>query len=161
MENIITNGCSFTRKDRRVGISGTADDFQTDPMSQWKWPHFIQKDYPEYKVINYGCPTNDNEVIQAILNTHNKIANLQLIPKSCNRKKQDKFITVFVNGCISEGDRLCLNNQSSAIDYYNTNFIDILEDTNAETYLNLSNYKLFYERRKNRLKTDILLLLNN
>ena len=60
---IITNGCSFTRQYRRVGISGTADDFQTDPMSQWKWPHFIQKEYPEYKVINYGCPTNDNEVI--------------------------------------------------------------------------------------------------
>jgi hypothetical protein len=60
---IITNGCSFTRQYRRVGISGTADDYQTDPMSQWKWPHFIQKEYPEYKVINYGCPTNDNEVI--------------------------------------------------------------------------------------------------
>lgn len=105
--------------------------------------------------------TNDNEVIQTILNTHNKIANLQLIPKSCNRKKQDKFITFFVNGCISEGDRLCLNNQSSANDYYKTNFIDVLEDTDTETYLELSNYKLFYERRKNTLKTEILLLLNN
>ena len=60
---IITNGCSFTRQIRRIGISGTADDFPTDHISQWKWPHFIQKEYPEYKVINYGCPTNDNEVI--------------------------------------------------------------------------------------------------
>jgi hypothetical protein len=60
---IITNGCSFTRQYRRIGISGTAEDFLTDPISQWKWPHFMQKEYPEYKVINYGCPTNDNEVI--------------------------------------------------------------------------------------------------
>ena len=63
MKYIITSGCSFTRQFRRVGISGTTDDFQTDAMNQWKWPHFIQKEYPEYKVINYGCPTNDNAVI--------------------------------------------------------------------------------------------------
>lgn len=63
MKYIITSGCSFTRQFRRVGITGTADDFQTDPVSQWKWPHFIQKEFKNDKVINYGNPTNDNAVI--------------------------------------------------------------------------------------------------
>lgn len=63
MKHIVTNGCSFTRQFRRIGITGTADDFMDDHISQWKWPHFIQKDYPDFKVLNYGCPTNDNAVI--------------------------------------------------------------------------------------------------
>jgi hypothetical protein len=66
MENIkyiITNGCSFTREFDRIGIHGTPNSFLTEPVSHWKWPHFIQKEYPNYKVLNYGCPTNDNDVI--------------------------------------------------------------------------------------------------
>jgi hypothetical protein len=60
---IITNGCSFTREYSRIGLQSTCDDFLTEPISFWKWPHFIQKEYPNYKVLNYGCPTNDNDVI--------------------------------------------------------------------------------------------------
>ena len=63
MKYIVTNGCSFTRQFRRIGISGTADDFMNDHISQWKWPHFIQEEYPQFKVLNYGNPTNDNSVI--------------------------------------------------------------------------------------------------
>lgn len=63
MKYIVTNGCSFTRQFRRIGISGTSDDFMDDHISQWKWPHFIQEEYPEFKVLNYGNPTNDNSVI--------------------------------------------------------------------------------------------------
>lgn len=63
MKHIVTSGCSFTRQYRRVGITGTADDFMDDCLTQWRWPHFIQKDYPEFKVWNYGNPTNDNAVI--------------------------------------------------------------------------------------------------
>jgi hypothetical protein len=63
MKHIVTNGCSFTRQFRRIGIAGTAEDFMEDCITQWKWPHFIQKDYPEFKVLNYGNPTNDNAVI--------------------------------------------------------------------------------------------------
>lgn len=63
MKYIVTSGCSFTRQYRRIGIAGTENDFMEDSMSQWKWPHFIQSEYPDYKVINYGNPTNDNDVI--------------------------------------------------------------------------------------------------
>jgi hypothetical protein len=63
MKYIVTSGCSFTRQFRRIGITGTADDFQTDAVSQWKWPHFIEKEYKNDKVLNYGCPTNDNAII--------------------------------------------------------------------------------------------------
>jgi hypothetical protein len=63
MKHIVTAGCSFTRQFRRIGITGTAEDFMDDAISQWKWPHFIQSEYPDYKVYNYGNPTNDNEVI--------------------------------------------------------------------------------------------------
>ena len=63
MKYIVTSGCSFTRQYRRVGITGTAEDFMEDSVSQWKWPHFIQSEYPDYKVYNYGNPTNDNAVI--------------------------------------------------------------------------------------------------
>jgi len=63
MKYIVTSGCSFTRQYRRIGITGTADDFMDDSISQWKWPHFIQSEYPDYKVLNYGNPTNDNAVI--------------------------------------------------------------------------------------------------
>jgi len=63
MKYIVTSGCSFTRQYRRVGITGTAEDFMDDVISQWKWPHFIQKEYPDCKVLNYGNPTNDNAVI--------------------------------------------------------------------------------------------------
>jgi hypothetical protein len=63
MKHIITSGCSFTRQWRRPGISGDEYDFMKDIVSQHKWPHFIQKEYPNYKVINYGNPTNDNSVI--------------------------------------------------------------------------------------------------
>jgi hypothetical protein len=47
MKHIITNGCSFTRQFRRLGITGTADDFMDDHISQWKWPHFIQEENPD------------------------------------------------------------------------------------------------------------------
>lgn len=63
MKYIVTNGCSFTRQFRRIGITGTADDFMKDCHTMWRWPHFIQKEYPEFKVLNYGNPTNDNAVI--------------------------------------------------------------------------------------------------
>jgi hypothetical protein len=63
MKYIVTSGCSFTRQYRRVGITGTTEDFMEDSISQWKWPHFIQSEYPDYKVLNYGNPTNDNAVI--------------------------------------------------------------------------------------------------
>lgn len=63
MKYIVTSGCSFTRQYRRVGITGTAEDFMEDCLTMWRWPHFIQKEYPEYKVLNYGNPTNDNAVI--------------------------------------------------------------------------------------------------
>ena len=63
MKYIITNGCSFTRQYRRIGITGTADDFMDDCLTMWRWPHFIQKEYPEFKVLNYGNPTNDNSTI--------------------------------------------------------------------------------------------------
>lgn len=56
MKHIITNGCSFTRQFRRLGITGTADDFMDDHISQWKWPHFIQEENPDLKVLNYACP---------------------------------------------------------------------------------------------------------
>jgi len=68
MKYIVTSGCSFTRQYRRVGITGTAEDFMEDSISQWKWPHFIQAEYLHHKVLNYGNPTNDNAVIaQSIL----------------------------------------------------------------------------------------------
>ena len=60
---IITNGCSFTRDYNRIGISGTENDYLTEPAMHWKWPHFVQTEYPNYKVLNYGCPTNDNSII--------------------------------------------------------------------------------------------------
>lgn len=63
MKYVVTSGCSFSRQFRRVGITGDEYDFMDDAISQWKWPHFIQKEYPNYKVINYGNPTNDNDVI--------------------------------------------------------------------------------------------------
>ena len=63
MKYIITNGCSFTRQYRRIGITGDEYDFMEDCFTQWRWPHFIQKEYPDFKVINYGNPTNDNSVI--------------------------------------------------------------------------------------------------
>ena len=63
MQHIVTNGCSFTRQFRRIGITGTAEDFMEDCITQWKWPHFIQNEYPHFKVLNYGNPTNDNAVI--------------------------------------------------------------------------------------------------
>jgi hypothetical protein len=63
MKYIVTSGCSFTRQYRRIGITGTADDFMDDCLTMWRWPHFIQKEYPEFKVLNYGNPTNDNSTI--------------------------------------------------------------------------------------------------
>ena len=62
-KHIVTSGCSFTRQARRVGITGDEYDFMDDPKGLWKWPNFIQKLYPDYKVITYGNPTNDNDVI--------------------------------------------------------------------------------------------------
>jgi len=63
MKYIVTSGCSFTRQYRRPGIDGDEYDFMEDAPSQYKWPHFIQKEYANDKVINYGTPTNDNSVI--------------------------------------------------------------------------------------------------
>lgn len=63
MRYIVTSGCSFTRQWRRPGISGDEYDFIDDIPSQYKWPHFIQSEYKNDKVINYGNPTNDNAVI--------------------------------------------------------------------------------------------------
>jgi len=63
MKYIVTSGCSFTRQYRRIGITGDEYDFMDDHISMWKWPHFIQQEYPDYNVINYGNPTNDNNVI--------------------------------------------------------------------------------------------------
>jgi hypothetical protein len=60
---IVTSGCSFTRQYRRVGLTGNEYDFMDDHISQWKWPHFIQEQFPDYEVSNYGNPTNDNAVI--------------------------------------------------------------------------------------------------
>lgn len=60
---IITNGCSFTRQYRRIGITGTYDDFIDDTQGQWRWAHHIKDIYKNANVINLGCPTNDNEVI--------------------------------------------------------------------------------------------------
>jgi hypothetical protein len=60
---VVTSGCSFTRQSKRVGITGNELDFMDDYISQWKWPHFIKEEYPNYEVINYGNPTNDNTVI--------------------------------------------------------------------------------------------------
>ncbi len=60
---VVTSGCSFTRQYKRVGLTGDEYDFMDDHISQWKWPHFIQEQYPNYEVINYGNPTNDNAVI--------------------------------------------------------------------------------------------------
>jgi hypothetical protein len=60
---IVTSGCSFTRQSKRVGLTGNEYDFMDDYVSQWKWPHFIKEEYPNYEVINYGNPTNDNTVI--------------------------------------------------------------------------------------------------
>jgi hypothetical protein len=60
---VVTSGCSFTRQYRRVGLTGNEYDFMDDHISQWKWPHFIQKQFPDYEVSNYGNPTNDNAVI--------------------------------------------------------------------------------------------------
>lgn len=62
-KHIVTSGCSFTRQARRVGITGDEYDFMDDPKGLWKWPNFIQKLYTDYKVITYGNPTNDNDVI--------------------------------------------------------------------------------------------------
>lgn len=74
MKYIVTSGCSFTRQYRRIGITGNEYDFMNDAISQWKWPHFIQKEYPDYKVLNYGNPTNDNAVIaKSILYGVNKL----------------------------------------------------------------------------------------
>jgi hypothetical protein len=74
MKYIVTSGCSFTRQYRRIGITGNEYDFMNDAISQWKWPHFIQKEYPDYKVLNYGNPTNDNSVIaKSILYGVNKL----------------------------------------------------------------------------------------
>ena len=63
MKHIVASGCSFTRQFRRIGIAGTAEDFMDDCITQWRWPHFIQNEYPDFKVVNYGNPTNDNAVI--------------------------------------------------------------------------------------------------
>jgi hypothetical protein len=60
---VVTSGCSFTRQSKRVGLTGNEYDFMDDHISQWKWPHFIKEEYPNYEVINYGNPTNDNTVI--------------------------------------------------------------------------------------------------
>jgi hypothetical protein len=60
---VVTSGCSFTRQSKRVGLTGNEYDFMDDYISQWKWPHFIKEEYPNYEVINYGNPTNDNTVI--------------------------------------------------------------------------------------------------
>lgn len=74
MKHIVTSGCSFTRQYRRVGITGTSDDFMDDCLTQWKWPHFIQKAYPEFKVWNYGNPTNDNgTILQSTIYGVNKL----------------------------------------------------------------------------------------
>lgn len=60
---VVTSGCSFTRQYRRVGLTGNEYDFMDDHISQWKWPHFIKEEFPNYEVLNYGNPTNDNAVI--------------------------------------------------------------------------------------------------
>ena len=68
MKYIITTGCSFTRQGKRIGIDGTEYDFMQDPHNMKKWPNYIQELYPEHKVISYGCPTNDNNLIaQSVL----------------------------------------------------------------------------------------------
>jgi hypothetical protein len=86
MENvdyIITNGCSFTREYNRIGISGTENDYLIEPASHWKWPHFIQKEYPNYKVLNYGCPTNDNDIIaKSTLYAINKLLKKDIRPNN-------------------------------------------------------------------------------
>jgi hypothetical protein len=68
MKYIVTAGCSFTRQGTRIGIDGTEYDFMKESKNMWKWPHFIQEMYPEHTVLNYGNPTNDNNLIaQSVL----------------------------------------------------------------------------------------------
>ena len=64
MLHLITSGCSFTRQYRRLGLDGTDEDFLSDPIHMWRWPHHIQNIYnDDIKVYNLGNPTNDNTVI--------------------------------------------------------------------------------------------------
>jgi hypothetical protein len=79
---IVTSGCSFTRQARRVGITGNEYDFMQDPKGLWKWPNFIQKLYPDYKVVTYGNPTNDNDIIaKTILYGVDKLLKSGVSPK--------------------------------------------------------------------------------
>lgn len=63
VKHIITNGCSFTRQERRLGFNGNDTDFLNDETKFWRWPHYIKQNYPNHIVYNLGTPTNDNGVI--------------------------------------------------------------------------------------------------
>lgn len=61
--HIVCCGCSFTRQQRRIGITGTDLDFMEDNDNFWRWPHHLQMLYKNDVVHNLGNPTNDNQVI--------------------------------------------------------------------------------------------------
>jgi hypothetical protein len=80
---IITNGCSFTRQQWRIGINGTSDDFIRDTRGQWRWPHHIKDIYKDANVINLGCPTNDNQVIAlSTMDMVNKLLKKGILPSN-------------------------------------------------------------------------------
>jgi len=80
---IITNGCSFTRQHRRIGINGTSDDFTNDTRGQWRWSHHIKDIYQDANVINLGCPTNDNQVIAlSTMDMVNKLLKEGILPSN-------------------------------------------------------------------------------
>ena len=80
---IITNGCSFTRQHRRIGINGTSDDFINDTRGQWRWSHHIKDIYQDANVINLGCPTNDNQVIAlSTMDMVNKLLKEGILPSN-------------------------------------------------------------------------------
>jgi uncharacterized protein with ParB-like and HNH nuclease domain len=108
-------------------------------------------------LLNLGI---NQDGVDFILYTFNKIPNIQLIPQSANRSKSDKNIYAWVSERIEDKDWISLNNQRNHVDYFTSNFIEGPAANNLYNNMSLSQYENFYKDRKEKIKSRILQLLD-
>ena len=97
--------------------------------------------------------------VDFIFQTYNKISNIQLIPQRANRSKLDKNIYTWVSERIEVEDWVSLDNHRNHEDYFRSNLIEAQAINNFHNNMNLSEYFDFYTRRKEKIKSAILQML--
>lgn len=138
MKYIITNGCSFTRQEKRLGFNCNDTDFLNDEDKFWRWSHHIQKKYPQYTVYNLGTPTNDNGVIvqstikkiTELLNSGVSNSDIKVIIQLSEQNRNSFYIS---NSVATENDCLAIDDITNSDDNKWAHLSAFAEDKHLET----------------------------